>query len=151
MFFLKSDELRDHVESIIHKDTQQHNTHFDLTVDAIHKFTKAGSLDFGGSEFESAEKKIIEPQKNQGDDYGWWNLPQGHYQATMNETVKEVNDTIAFISLHPHAHKAGIIANTSMFPNQQNNSPITLNFFAPDPGCNIKENARFAVLYLLAS
>lgn len=151
MFFLKSDELQNHVESIIHKDTQQHETHFDLTIDTIHKLTKAGSLDFGGSEFEAAETELINPQKNKGDDYGWWNLSQGHYHATMNETVKEVEDTIAFISLHPHARKAGIISNTSVLSNQQNGSPITLNFITPDPGCNIKENARFATLYLLAS
>lgn len=151
MFFLKSDELQNHIHSIIHKDTQQHNTHFDLTVDSIQKFTKAGSLDFGGSEFKAAEKEIIKPQKNQGDDYGWWNLPQGHYQATMNESLKEAEDIIAFINLHPHAQKAGVVANASMLPNQQSGDPITLNFFAPDSGCNIKENARFAVLYLLAS
>ncbi len=151
MFFLKSDEFQKHIQSIIHKETQQHETHLDLTVDSIHKFANAGSLDFGGSEFEAAEKELINPQKNQGDDYGWWNLPKGHYQATMNETVKEVDDTIAFISLHSHARKAGVIANSSMFSNQQKGNPISLNFFAPDPGCNIKENARFAVLYLLAT
>ena len=151
MFFFFFYELSNHVQSIIHQDTQQHETHFDLTVDRIHKFTKAGSLDFGGSEFEAADTELINPQKNQGDEYGWWNLSQGHYRATMNETVKEIEDTIAFISLHPHAHKAGIIANTSMLHNQQNGNPITLNFFVPGPGCNIKENARFAMLYLLAS
>lgn len=151
MFFLKSDELRNHVQSIIHKDAQQHETHFDLTVDTIHKFTNAGSLDFGGSEYEASETKLIEPQRNEGDDYGWWNLPQGHYQATMNETVKDVEDTIAFISLHPHSRDAGIIANTAISPNQQNGNSIILNFIVPETGCNIKENARFAVLYLLAS
>ncbi|WP_440998926.1 hypothetical protein [Fodinibius sp. SL11] len=151
MFFLKSGELQNHINSIIHKETQQHETHFDLTVSTVHKYAKAGSLDFGGSEFKPAEKELIKPQKNQGDDYGWWNLPQGHYQATMNETIKEVEDTIAFIGLHSHAREAGIISNASMLSNQQDENAITLNFFAPDPGCNIKENARFAVLYLLAS
>jgi deoxycytidine triphosphate deaminase len=151
MFFLKSDELRNHIQSIIHKDTQQHETHFDLTVDKVHRFTKAGSLDFGGSEFKEAEKELLKPQKSQGDDYGWWNLPQGYYQATMNESVKEVEDTIAFITLHHHAQKAGVIANTTMVAEQNAGDAITLNFFAPSSGCNIKENARFAVLYLLAS
>jgi hypothetical protein len=150
MFFLKSDELQNHIHSIIHKDTQQHETHFDLTVNKIHKFTKAGSLDFGGSEFKAAEKELVDPHKNQGDDYGWWNLSQGYYQATMNETVKEAADTMAFIGLHQHARKAGIIGNASMLSDQKTGDPITLNFFAPDPGCNIKENARLAVLYLLA-
>jgi hypothetical protein len=151
MFFLKSSELRNHVNSIIHEETQQHNTHFDLTVNSIHKYTKAGSLDFGGSEFKAAEKELITPQKNQGDDYGWWNLPQGHYQATMNETIQEAEDTVALVGLHAHARAAGIISNASMLATEERGTPITLNFTTPGPGCNIKENARFAVLYLLAS
>lgn len=151
MFFLKSDELRNHINSIIHQETQQHITHFDLTVSSIHKYTKAGSLDFGGSEFKPAEKEIIKPQKNKGDDYGWWNLPQGHYQATMNETIKETEDTIAFIGLHDHARRSGIISNASLHTTKRSINPITVNFTTPGPGCNIKENARLAVLYLLAN
>ena len=151
MFFLKSNELYNHIDDIIHQKTQQHTTHFDLTVDRIYTFTKAGTLDFGGSEFNKAEKRLVKPKKNQGDDYGWWNLPEGHYQAKMNEQIKEVEDTVLLLSLHEHAKKAGIIGNTTFFSSDDARKEITINFTAPGPGCNIKENARFAVLYLLAS
>lgn len=152
MILLQSDELTNHIGSIIHQDTQQHDNHFDLTVDTIHQFTEGGSLDFGGSEFQPAEKRLIDPQKkNADDDYGWWHLRKGTYQATMNETIKEFEDTIALLTPHPHAQQAGIVANTNILSSAQEDQAVTINFYVPEAGCNIKENARFLVLYLLAS
>jgi hypothetical protein len=149
MILLQSDELDNHLQSIIHRDTQQHKSHFDLTVAEIHRFTKAGSLDFGGSEFEPAGKELLDPQKNDGDDYGWWHLAKGTYQATMNEQIKDTEDTIAVIAPHPHALEAGLIANTQL-PSDNGRQLLTMNFSVPQIGCNIKENARIAELYLLA-
>lgn len=152
MILLKADELTDHLDSIIHKDTQLHNDHFDLTVAEIHQLTEAGSLDFGGSEFQPAQNRIIEPQKkNDADDYGWWHLNKGMYQATMNEEIKEFEDTIAFMAPHAHTQKVGIVANTSVLSSNEEGERVTMNFRVPEAGCNIKENARLAVLYLLAS
>lgn len=152
MILLQSDELINHLGSIIHQDTQQHTNHFDLTVSKIHQFTEAGSLDFGGSEFQSAETRLIEPQKkSEEDDYGWWHLSKGMYQATMNEEIKEFEDTIALLAPHNHTQKAGVISNTHILSNEEEGDIVTVNFRVPKAGCNIKENARFAVLYLLAS
>lgn len=151
MILLQSDEITNHLASIIHKDTQQHENHFDLTVSIIHELTEAGSLDFGGSEFQPANKRPVETQKkNPDDDYGWWHLSKGMYQATMNEQVKEFEDTIALVAPHSHAQQAGITGNTLILSSKEKES-ITVNFRVPKAGCNIKENARFAVLYLLAS
>ncbi len=149
MILLQSDELGNHLQSIIHRDTQQHQTHFDLTVAKVHRFSKAGSLDFGGSEFEPAGKELIDPQKKEDDDYGWWHLSEGTYQATMNEQIKDVEDTIALLAPHHHAQEAGIIANTQILSSNAG-QPVTMNLQIPRAGCNIKENARIAVLYLLA-
>ena len=152
MILLQSDELTNHLASIIHQDTQQHENHFDLTVSTIHELTEAGSLDFGGSEFQPANKRPVETQKkNPDDDYGWWHLSKGMYQATMNEQVKEFEDTIAFVAPHSHVQQAGIIGNTLILSSEEEGESITMNFRVPKAGCNIKENARFAVLYLLAS
>lgn len=152
MILLKSNELINHLESIIHQETQQHKNHFDLTVSSVHQFTEAGSLDFGGSEFQAAEKRLINPQKkNEGDDYGWWHLSKGTYQATMNETIEEFEDTIALVAPHQHTQKAGIISNFHILSSNEEGQAVTINFSVPETGCNIKENARFAVLYLLAS
>ena len=152
MILLQSDEITNHLNSIIHSDTQQHENHFDLTVARIHRFTKAASLDFGGSEFEPAERQIVEARKkNPDDDYGWWELTDGLYQATMNEEIKAFKDTIALLGPHPHAQKAGIVSNTHILSSEQEGDSVTMNFRVPEAGCNIKENARMAVLYLLAS
>jgi len=150
MILLQSDELLNHLESIIHQDTQQHENHFDLTISKIHKIQEAGSLDFGGSEFQAATKSVIEPRKkNDEDDYGWWHLPKGHYQATMNEELKEFEDTIALLAPHTHARQAGILSNTLILSSEEEGDTITMNFHVPEAGCNIKENARFASLYLI--
>ena len=152
MILLKSNELTDHLRSIIHEETQQHEHHFDLTVSHIHKITEAGSLDFGGSEFQKADIRKIAPQKDNKDDkYGWWHLPKGTYRATMNEELKEFKDTIALLAPHIHTQQAGIIANSIILSSEEEGDSITMNFTVPEAGCNIKENARFAVLYLLAN
>jgi hypothetical protein len=152
MILLQADEIINHIGSIIHQDTQQHDNHFDLTVAQIHQLTEAGSLDFGGSEYQPAQKRAVVPQKkNKEDDYGWWHLHKGTYQATMNEEIKEFEDTIALLAPHPHTQKAGIITNTNLLSSNDEGKPVTINFRVPEAGCNIKENARFAVLYLLAS
>lgn len=152
MILLQADELANHVSSIIHQDTQQHDNHFDLTVAKIQQLTEAGSLDFGGSEFQPAQKRIIDPRKkDQDDDYGWWHLRKGTYQAIMNEELKEFEDTIALLGPHSHAHQAGIITDTKILSGNEVGESISMNFQVPEAGCNIKENARFAVLYLLAS
>lgn len=152
MILLQADELVGHIGSIIHQETQQHDNHFDLTVGQVHQLTEAGSLDFGGSEFQAAKKRVIEPQKkDEEDDYGWWHLRRGTYQATMNEEIKEFEDTIAFLGPHSHTQQAGIITDSKLLSSQEEGERVTMNFRVPKHGCNIKENARFAVLYLLAS
>lgn len=151
MILLQSNEIANHIGSIIHQNTQQHSNHFDLTVAEIHELTEAGSLDFGGSEFQSAEKKEVELQKNQGDDYGWWHLSKGTYQATMNEKIQEFKDTLALLAPHSHAQQAGIITNSGILSSEKESEAVTINFWVPEAGCNIKENARFAVVYLLAN
>ncbi|MDZ7680219.1 MAG: hypothetical protein U5J63_00570 [Fodinibius sp.] len=142
-------DISDHLSGIIHQDTQQHDNHFDLTVSEIYGYTEAGSLDFGGSEFQPAEQRLIESQKkNEDDDYGWWHLRSGSYQAKINEKVADLNGSVALLSLHSHARQSGILGNTSLI-SAAGNDPLTINFQVPKAGCNIKENARFAVLYIM--
>lgn len=148
---LESDQFSNHIQSIIHKNTQQHRLHFDLTIRQIYEFTEAGSLDFGGSEFRPAEKQKIKTQKkNKNDTYGWWHLPRGIYQAEINEELVDVKNKIGILTPHIHLRKAGLMMNTVIIPEQADKEALTINFSVPKPGCDIKENARFAVLFLLA-
>ncbi|TYP95127.1 hypothetical protein LX73_0422 [Fodinibius salinus] len=151
MHFITSDELTKYIDSFIHQDTQQHEDHFDLTVSSISVLTQKGALDFGGSEFEAAQEETIIPQKrNDDDDYGWWELSEGMYNAVMNEELNTSKQAAPLLSLHPHARKAGLIANTSIIKNNSANKRIEITFKVPKSGCSIKENARLATLYLLA-
>lgn len=150
MILLKADELNNHLESIIHRETQQHDNHFDLTVSEIYSFTGAGILDFGGSEFQPADTERVSSEKKSDEEYGWWYLSEGIYRATMNETIMEFEDTIAVLAPHAHTQEAGIITNTAMLSSRDEGQKVTVNFRVPEPGCHIKENARFAVIYLLA-
>ncbi len=151
MFLLQSDELLDHAKDIIHKDTQHHKLSIDLTIAEIYQLTGPGSLDFGGSEFSPAERKVIQSEKrNPNDEYGWWNLDGGTYIAVFNEQLQKHEDTLAVLSPHSHANEAGIITSTNLITSEVNMDQITINFQVPSIGCRIKENARFATLHILA-
>ena len=150
MILLESDELVQHTEDIIHRDTQQHDLHVDLTVAEIYRFTGSGSLDFGGSEFQPAPSEPIEPVKrNPDDDYSWWELDQGTYQARFNEKAVNLQDALLAVSPHDHAKQAGIIASSSLISFTTGDSELSLNFRVPENGCSIKENARFASMHIL--
>lgn len=151
MAFLKEDRFAKHIHSLIHQDTQQQEYNIDLTAGEIHAFAGPGSLDFGGSEFQPAKRQLITPQKKvEDDDYGWWNLPGGSYQVTMNEKMNADNtdNILGILVPHEHARQAGIISDNLLLAVEKEPQTITLNIQVPKAGCNIKENARIAALYL---
>lgn len=151
MAFLKSDIVRKSLDNLIHLDTQQQKYCLDLTVSEVHKFTRNGSLDFGGSEFEAAATQKIEAEKqNPGDDYGWWKLKSGTYKAICNESLVTDDTDIAIVTPHKHACQAGLILNTLIITGQKNSDTVDLTFNVPEAGCDIKENARFASIYILS-
>jgi len=143
---LSSENLLEHIQNIIHEETQVHKNRIDLTVHTIHKLTSPGSLDFGGSEFQKAETEEIHAQKeNPDDDYGWWNLKADSYKAVFNEQIALDEDLMAIMNLHTHARETGIMANTQIIGAS---GQLSMVFTVPDVGCNIKENARFAAIHL---
>jgi deoxycytidine triphosphate deaminase len=147
MNLYSSNQLVKYIQNITHQDTQLHENSIDLSVDSIYRFTQAGSLDFGGSEFEPADTKIIEPQKaNSDDDYGWWKLKSGHYKAVFNEQISLDENRLAIITPHDHARQAGLSANTAFITE---GNPSFLTFSIPEGGCDIKENARLATAFIL--
>lgn len=151
MFLLESGEIFEHVNHIIHEDTQQQQLSIDLTVNKVFKFTRSGSLDFGGSEFEPAVNEIIKPVKQSpSDDYGWWNLKEGIYKAEFNENLENVGDMLLAVSPHDHVAAAGLTANTRLYSPDHKLEQLTMNFHVPMAGCNIKENARMAKLHVMA-
>ncbi|NBC02963.1 MAG: hypothetical protein GVY20_04570 [Bacteroidetes bacterium] len=150
MNLLTSDKILDLTENIIHEDTQLHKNHLDLTVTEVHRMDGAGSLDFGGSEFTPSDSKIIDPEKrNANDSYGWWDLKIDTYKAVFNESFEVPENTIAVITPHSHAEKAGVIINTLYISPEDDLNDLNMHFHVPVAGCKIKENARIATLRFL--
>lgn len=150
MSFLSSDKLLKRVSNIIHVDTQQHQSHIDLTVAEVHKINGAGSLDFGGSEFKPATTEKISPEKHKPNaDYGWWKLKQGPYKIIFNEQLELDENATALISPHLHAREAGLISDSFLIHSEENLNKISINITVSEAGCNIKENARIATLRIL--
>lgn len=151
MILLESEELLEHTKPLIHEDTQRHKLHLDLTAGEVHRFTGSGSLDFGGSEFKPAKNMVIEPEKQDpADDYGWWNLDEGTYRVQFNEKLQYMEDALVALTPHEHALEAGVMADTVLVSSENLSEHITYNFRVPEFGCRIKENARFASLFILA-
>ena len=148
MKLLTSENFSTHFTNIIHAGTQQHERCMDLTVDSIEKITQPGSLDFGGSEFAPAGTEAIVPKKkNDDDDYGWWGLEGGTYQIKCNEELSLNEETLAFITPHEHAQKAGMVVNTQVM---SSSGELELTIGVPETGVNIKENGRVAVAFVFA-
>lgn len=137
------------ISNVIHADTQEHEDHFDLTVNEIHTMKGPGSLDFGGSEFEAAQHERITPKRmNPEDSYGWWELEQGQYKVIFNEGLTD-QEYSAVISAHDHARAAGLISSTVIISPDEDTNQLSLNIAVPEGGCNIKENARIATLRMV--
>lgn len=149
MAILASEKFIENVTDIIHKDTQQHENHIDLTVAEVHRVTGAGSLDFGGSEFNASDTEKLHPEKQKpDDDYGWWKLNQGTYRIILNETLATDTNGAGIISPHPHARQAGLISNTFIVSPSESGGKISIHISVPKAECNIKENARIATLHM---
>jgi len=149
----RSKDILSKLGNIVHADTQKHGHRIDLTLSEVHKLTGPGSLDFGGSEFREAPSEVVRPQKKQSDDdYGWWSLESGTYIVACNESIELDDSGIAVVTPHPHSLKAGLTVNTTVIDAgaTANTETITLLIKVPEKGCNIKENARFASLFLIS-
>lgn len=149
MHIFTPDQLRKHINPILHADTQLHSSGIDLTVKTIGRPVRVGALDFGGSEFEPAGMETQRAFKqNEDDSYGWWNLQPGFYQAEFNEQIIYTDDDVlAIITLHDHAIAAGLTGGSGVITGSS--GPLKMNFQVPDCGCNIKENARLATAVLM--
>ncbi len=87
--FIPGSEVVHRIKNFIHKDTQTGGDKVYLTVKQIYFLDEKGSLDFGGSELNLAERKPLLPKKRLPEDkYGWWNLNQGIYLVEFNEQIE---------------------------------------------------------------
>jgi len=136
----------DLLDDLVHLDTQSAPRGIDLTVTAVFRLTSAGSLDFGGSEFEKADRERLEPEKAQpDDDYGWWELRAGTYTLRYNESVAEEEALL----VTPHRRLLDTGAHHASFQVQEPTDPLETVLAVPERGVRIKENARVSRVALL--
>jgi hypothetical protein len=80
--------LTDHIDGILHEQTQVRSDAIDLTVTECYDLTGPGRIDFGGGELEPGDTRPHERvYRNEDDDYQWWHLDPGQYLLEYNETL----------------------------------------------------------------
>ena len=120
----------------------------DLTVSGIRVVKKEGDIDFGGSEEKAAITEKLESEKrNDGDEYGWWELAAGEYLVEYNEKVKIPEGRMGIIQPLPRALTAGVTHTTMILPPGDEVGSMVL--LVGKFGFNIKENARLSSLLML--
>lgn len=151
MALSNSNKLIEIVDNIIHQETQLGEYRLDLTISEIYEYSSAGSLDFGGGEFEPASTNKLNPVKKDSDDsYGWWNLAGGTYHVVCNESISVKNNDSVIVAPHTHAMEAGLMINTFLAEADEANNGLRIPLHVPRAGCKIKENARFASAYIIS-
>lgn len=147
---LDLDETRSNTAGLVHLDTQKAAVGLDLTVASIYRLTGPGSLDFGGSELEPAERQEVEPElRDAEDDYGWWELAPGTYIARYNETLDLAENRWATVLPLERLLAAG--ASHAAFGVDGSRDPLEALLLVGDAGCNLKENARISRLVVMAT
>lgn len=145
MRILDAEDLLDCVDGIVHFDTQRAPDGLDLTVEAVFEVTGPGELDFGGSEFEPADRERIEPElASPDDDYGWWELKAGTYVIHYNEGVDLGADQLGRVHPLPRLQQAG--ASHAAFTVQGTRDSLAALLTVGTGGCGLKENCRVSRL-----
>lgn len=137
---MPKDDLSDHVEGIVHEQTQVRDREIDLTVAAIAVVEDPGRVDFGGGELEAASFDRIQTEiRSPGDEYEWWNLTEGQYVIEFNEAL--TGQEPLWLQPRDELRERG-----AMHPT------VRLSELGPMPlsvargGIRIKENARVSTL-----
>lgn len=137
---LKSNEFLDHVQHILHKETQKHEKRIDLTLSKVYRLKSRGSLDFGGSEFTNSTIEKISPEKESSEDkYGWWNLKEGIYKIEFNEELIQGHGVIQSL---PRLLQTGCFLPMQII----DEGTIESVLIVEKNGVALKENARVAGL-----
>ena len=137
---MSGEQLTNHVEGIVHEETQVGEHGLDLTVEEIHDIEEPGRVDFGGGELEDATTTSHESEKrNPDDDYEWWNLDAGQYLVRFNEQVSA--DEPLCLQAREEVRDRGTFHPT-LFVREIERVPLSVG----TGGIRLKENARISTL-----
>lgn len=138
------------LDDALHADTQVEDRTVSLTAGAISELTGPGHLDFGGSEFQLADRHAVEPMKrNEDDDYGWWSLAEGQYIVEFNETIDLTQGHYGLVQPHDHLYWNGVNHPTLLLDADDTDMRISIPITVGQNGVEIKENARVSSLRVI--
>lgn len=142
---LAADTLAQQLDGLVHLDTQRAADGIDLTVNAVHRTTGAGQLDFGGGEFATVSQDPMTPALDDPeDDYGWWVLESGAYIVEYNESLTLTEGQRARVSPLERTLLAG--AHHGAFGLEEGRAPLKTLLVVNRMGCRLKENCRLSRL-----
>lgn len=135
-----AERLAEHVEGIVHEETQVHERGLDLTVETIHEVDAPGAIDFGGGELDAAVTSSHDTNlRNPNDDYGWWELAEGTYLLEYNETLA-VEESIVCQPRTELLERGA--SHPTLHVRELGRVPLSV----PPAGLDLKENARVSTL-----
>ena len=140
---ISEEELLHLWQNLVYAPKQLSNSILDLTVNSIQAFVEPGQLDFGGSEYKSADLKIINPIKEDDPKYGFWTLEHGDYLIYYNEIMNH-SDYFVLIFPHPRLLNAGSTHPTFIWQPPKEENKITTILRVGKIGIRLKENARIS-------
>jgi len=135
-------EEKDLIQDFIDLETQLTPQGFDLTAGEIHRYEGKGKLDFSNSERKIPVSTRIKPEKDKGDDYGWWNLDKGVYKVVMNEKVDIPNDLAGFAYPRSSLLRMGCSIENAVWDSGYTGTGAFMLVVENEEGVSIKENAR---------
>lgn len=148
MRILDVEATRAHVGGLVHLETQRAAVGLDLTVQAVYRLTGPGSLDFGGSEEESADREELKPRlREEDDDYGWWELRAGRYVVRYNESLTLEGGEVAHVLPLERLLQAG--SYHPAFIVDGTRDPLETLLAVGEAGCDLKENCRVSRLVVM--
>lgn len=145
---LSGEEIAEMVEDFVHRETQIEEGSVILTTSKIEELVGSPDFDFGGDEYEDVEYQEVPLEKrDEGDEYGWWELDPGIYVVEFNEGVFVPEDRLAVLQGWWRLTVNGVIQTTQTVRGDHPDFHQMLR--VTGEGASIKENARISELRAL--
>lgn len=133
-------EITEHVEGLLHEETQLRDRGLDLTLADVREIEEPGRVDFGGGELEDAGTTPHErTRRDPEDEYQWWYLDAGSYLIEYNESLTSEKP----LTIQP---RDALLARGAFHPTVTVKKLDSIPLSVGGAGIRLKENARVSTL-----
>ncbi len=134
--------------NLVYEKKQVHAESVDLTVKSVSRIATTGSLDFGGSEYESGRRIELEARKaDPSDKYGWWFLAAGDFLIEYNEELSLPPHHLGILQPHERLIETGATHGVRIITEPGEKLVSLMHVGQAD--VRIKQNARISELVVL--